>query len=142
MPWFFFSYFFLPPFAPFLSFEIRSTPFVVIMPGTVTNLLKELNWILLKVRRTILRLTLFHKAINRDGGLAFPYYVMKRRRHLRNRSQNNCILNCCQILRLIRIVIFVELSRTGMCYEVKLLTLSLQIDWKKSYLSILVNDEF
>ena len=91
MPWFFFSYFFLPPFAPFLSFEIGSTPFVVIMPGTVTNLLKELNWILLKVRRTILRLTLFHKAINRDGCLAFPDYVMKRRRHLRNRSQNNCI---------------------------------------------------
>ena len=45
------------------------------MPGTVTNLLKELNWILLKVRRTILRLTLFHKAINRDGRLAFPDYV-------------------------------------------------------------------
>ena len=46
-------------------------------PGTVTNLLNELNWIPLKVRRTISRLTLFHKAIHGDGGLAFPDYVMK-----------------------------------------------------------------
>ena len=41
-------------------------------PGTVTNLLNELNWIPLKVRRTISRLTLFHKAIHGDRGLAFP----------------------------------------------------------------------
>ena len=41
-----------------------------------------------------------------------------------------------------RIVIFVELSRTGMRYQAKLLTLSPQIVSKKSYLSILVNDEF
>ena len=41
-----------------------------------------------------------------------------------------------------RIVIFVELSRTGMRYQAKLLTLSPQIVLKKSYLSILVNDEF
>ena len=41
-------------------------------PETVTNLLNELNWIPLKVRRTISRLTLFHKAIHGDGGLAFP----------------------------------------------------------------------
>ena len=41
-----------------------------------------------------------------------------------------------------RIVIFVELSRTGMRYEAKLLTLSPQIVSKKSSLSILVNDEF
>ena len=60
-------------------------------PGTVTNLLNELNWIPLKVRRTISRLTLFHKAIHGDGGLAFPDYVMKRRRHLRNSSQNKFI---------------------------------------------------
>ena len=52
-------------------------------PGTVTNLLNELNWIPLKVRRTISRLILFHKAIHGDGGLAFPGYVMKRSRHLR-----------------------------------------------------------
>ena len=55
-------------------------------PGTVTNLLNELNWIPLKVRRTISRLTLFHKAIYGDGGLSFPDYVMKRGRHLRNSS--------------------------------------------------------
>ena len=61
-------------------------------PGTVTNLLKELSWIPLKVRTTISRLTLFHKAIHGDGGLAFPDYVTKkRRRHLRNSSQNKFI---------------------------------------------------
>ena len=31
-------------------------------------------------------------------------------------------MNCCQILRLIRLVIFVEVSRTGMRYQAKLLT--------------------
>ena len=41
-------------------------------PGTVTDLLDEFNWIPLKVRRTLSRLTLFHRAIHRDGGLAFP----------------------------------------------------------------------
>ena len=56
-------------------------------PGTVTNLLNELNWIPLKARRTISRLTLFHKAIHGDGGLASLDYVMKLRRHLRNCSQ-------------------------------------------------------
>ena len=60
-------------------------------PGTVTNLLNELNWIPLKERRTISRLTLFHKAIHGDGGLAFLDYVTKRRRHLRNSSQNKFI---------------------------------------------------
>ena len=60
-------------------------------PGTVTNLLNELNWIPLKVRRTISRLTLFHKAIHGHGGLAFPDYVMKCRRHLRNSSQSKFI---------------------------------------------------
>ena len=60
-------------------------------PGTVTNLLNKLNWIPLKERRTISRLTLFHKAIHGDGGLAFPDYVTKRRRHLKNSSQNKFI---------------------------------------------------
>ena len=32
-----------------------------------------------------------HKAIHDDGGLAFPDYVMKRRRHLRNSHQNKFI---------------------------------------------------
>ena len=59
--------------------------------GTVTNLLNELNWIPLKIRRTISRLTLLHKAIHGDGGLAFPDYVTKRRRRLRNSSQNKFI---------------------------------------------------
>ena len=39
--------------------------------GTVTiSLFNELNWIPLKVRKTIWRL--FHKAVRGDGGLAFP----------------------------------------------------------------------
>ena len=41
-------------------------------PGTITNLLDEFNWIPLKVRRTLSRLTLFPLSIHRDGGLAFP----------------------------------------------------------------------
>ena len=60
-------------------------------PGAVTNQLNELHSIPLKVRRTISQLTLFHKAIHGDGGLAFPDYVMKRRRDLRNSSQNKFI---------------------------------------------------
>ena len=52
------------------------------------------------------------------------------------------LLNCCQILRLIRIVIFVELSRIATRCQAKLLTSSPQIVLKKFYLSILVNDEF
>ena len=48
-------------------------------------------------------------------------------------------LNCYQILRHIRIAISIQLSRTGMRYHVKLLTLSPLIDSKISYLSILVS---
>ena len=44
-----------------------------------------------KTRRTISRLTLFRKAIHGVGGLALQYYVLKRRRHLRNSSQNKFI---------------------------------------------------
>ena len=54
-------------------------------PETVINLLNELNWIPLKERGTISPLTLFHKAVHDDGGLAFPHYVMKRRRNFRGR---------------------------------------------------------
>ena len=39
-------------------------------------------------------------------------------------------------------VLSVELSKTGMHYQAKLLTLSPHIDSKKSYLSIWVHDEF
>ena len=60
-------------------------------PGTVTNLLHDLHWLPLKVRRTISRLILFHKAIHGAGGLAFPDYVMKRSRHLRNSNLNKFI---------------------------------------------------
>lgn len=59
-------------------------------PGTVTNLLNELNWIPLEVGRTIARPTLFHKAIHSEDGLAFPNYLINRSRHLRN-SQNKFI---------------------------------------------------
>ena len=47
-------------------------------PGTVTNLLNELNWIPLKERRTISRLTLFHKAIHSDDMAAWPSQTMLR----------------------------------------------------------------
>ena len=44
-----------------------------------------------KTRRTISRLTLFGKAIHGVGGLALQNYVLRRRRHLRNSSQNKFI---------------------------------------------------
>ena len=44
-----------------------------------------------KKRRTISWLTLFRKAIHGVGGLAVQDYVLKRRRHLRNSSQNKFI---------------------------------------------------
>ena len=47
-----------------------------------------------------------------------------------------------QIKRRIKIVIFVKLSRTGVRCQAKLLTSSPQTVSKKSYLSILANDEF
>ena len=40
-------------------------------PGTVTNFLNKLTWIPLKVQRTILPVTLFHKAIHGDSSPAF-----------------------------------------------------------------------
>lgn len=51
-------------------------------PETVTKFLNKLNWILLKEQRIISQLTLFHKAIHDDSGLAFPDYVVEPRRHL------------------------------------------------------------
>ena len=44
-----------------------------------------------KKRRTISWLTLFRKAIHGVDGLALQDYVLKRRRHLRNSSQNKFI---------------------------------------------------
>ena len=82
-------------------------------PGTVTNLLNELNWIPLKVRRIISRLTLFHKAIRGDGGLAFPNYVMKRRRH----SGQNKFIELLPKTETYKNRYFWELSRTGMRYQ-------------------------
>ena len=81
--------------------------------GTVTNLLNELNWIPLKVRRIISRLTLFHKAIRGDGGLAFPNYVMKRRRH----SGQNKFIELLPKTETYKNRYFWELSRTGMRYQ-------------------------
>ena len=57
-------------------------------PGTVTNLLNKVSWIPLKVQRTI---NLIPQAIHGDSSLAFPDYVMKHKRHLRNSSQNKFI---------------------------------------------------
>ena len=68
---------------------------------------------------------------------------MKRRRHLRNSRQNKFIelLSNTETYENSYFHL-VELSRTGMRYQAKLLTLSPQIVSKKSlYLSILVNEE-
>ena len=105
------------------------------------NLLSELNWIPLKVRRTITRLILFHKAIHGDGGLAFPDYIMKRSRHLRNSSQNKFI-ELLPNTETYKNSYFAELSRTGMYYQAKLLIVSPQIVSKKVLFEYFSHDEF
>ena len=67
-------------------------------PGTVTNLLNELNWIPLKVQRTISRLTSFNKAIYGDGDLAFPDCVTSVE-DIWGTLAKTSLLNCCQMLR-------------------------------------------
>ena len=52
-------------------------------PGTVTNLLNDLDWPSLQDRRKIARLTLFHKAIHGESGLEIPSYVKRHNRQLR-----------------------------------------------------------
>ena len=52
-------------------------------PGTVTNLLRDLDWPPLQDRRKIARLTLFHKAIHGESALEFPSYIKTRNRQLR-----------------------------------------------------------
>ena len=78
---------------------------------------------------------------NDDSSLAFADYVIKPRGHLGSLARTS-FLNCYQILRHIRIAISIQLSRTGMRYQAKLLTVSHLvsplIDSKISYLSILV----
>ena len=44
-------------------------------PGTVTNLLNDLDWPPLQVRRKIVRLTLFHKAIQGESAIELPSYI-------------------------------------------------------------------
>ena len=108
-------------------------------PGTVANL--ELNWIPLKERRIISRLTLFHKAIIVMAAW-LSQTVIKRRRHLRNSSQN----------KFIELLPNTETYKTSnFCRSVKdwnalpseiVNIYSPRIDFKRSYLSISVNDEF
>ena len=95
----------------------------------------------LKERRTISRFTLFHKAIHGDGGLAFPDYVTKRRGHLRNSSQN----------KFIELLPNTETHKNSyFCRTVKdwnalpseIVNIKSADRFKKSYLSILVTDEF
>ena len=64
-------------------------------PGTVTNLLNELNWISLKVRRTIknnLAINFIPRSNSRWWWPGFPRLCYEvRRRHLRNSSQKKFI---------------------------------------------------
>ena len=46
-------------------------------PGTVTNLLKELNWPSLEMRRKIARLIIFYKIVNGLISIELPPYIQK-----------------------------------------------------------------
>lgn len=66
----------------------RSVPFIKsrweITPGTVTNLLNDLDWPTLQHQRKIARHTLFHKAIHGKSALEFPSYIERHNHPLRS----------------------------------------------------------
>ena len=49
-------------------------------PGTVTQLLKDLNWCSLEHRRKVARLTYMHKIVNGEIAINIPAHVQKQRR--------------------------------------------------------------
>ena len=60
-------------------------------PGTVTNLLNDLDWPFLLNRRQTARLTLFHKIIHDEVDIDLPDYIVKKNRSLRHYHQNKFI---------------------------------------------------
>ena len=60
-------------------------------PGTVTNLLNDLDWPFLLNRRQTARLTLFHKIIHNEVDIDLPDYIVKKNRSLRHYHQNKFI---------------------------------------------------
>ena len=46
-------------------------------PGTVTNLLNDLDWPPLQVRKRIAHLALFHEAIQGESAIELPSYILK-----------------------------------------------------------------
>ena len=53
-------------------------------PGTVSNLLNDLDWPSLQNRRKSARLTLLHKAIHSESALEIPCYIKRRNCQLRS----------------------------------------------------------
>jgi len=53
-------------------------------PGTVSNLLNDLEWPSLQNRRKSAHLTLLHKAIHGESGLEIPCYIKRRTCQLRS----------------------------------------------------------
>ena len=60
-------------------------------PGTITNLLNDLDWPPLRERRKVAQLTLFHKAVHGESTLEFPYYIKNRKCHLRTYHKHRFI---------------------------------------------------
>ena len=60
-------------------------------PGTVTNLLNDLDWPSLQNRRQTARLTLFHKITHDEVDIDLPDYIVKKNRSLRHYHQNKFI---------------------------------------------------
>lgn len=60
-------------------------------PGTVTNLLNNLDWPPLQERRKTARLTLLHKAIHGESLMEIPSYIQRRNRQLRSYHKDKFI---------------------------------------------------
>ena len=67
-------------------------------PGTVTSLYRDLEWYTLEKRRQVLRLTLFHKALNGNVCIVLPPYIHTKTRHTRSsmRSRLTSVRTSCK----------------------------------------------
>ena len=62
----------------------QATKFWQQAPGTVTNLLNDLDWPTLQNRRKSARLTLLHKAMHGESALEILWYTKERNCQLRS----------------------------------------------------------
>ena len=60
-------------------------------PGTVTNLLNDLDWPSLQSRRKVARLSMLHKTIHGESALEIPSYIKRRNCQLRSYHKDKFI---------------------------------------------------